>query len=305
MKKILITGASSFYGSHLLKQLKDSGYNILATANHENKDKDIIKADLTEIDQLRNVVNKFLPDIVIHIGALVDLSRDFTIGKQCIEVNTIGTMNVLEVVKEYNPLVIYISSEEVYGNTPIPFIEDQTVDPPSPYAISKIAAEYFCKWYGIEYNFPVIIVRLGTLYGLDQPSHKYFRNIIECALKNAPIPCNSGQKLRDYLYVNDGVDLIKKIIENGQEKTNELKENNIINGTGGIAYSLLQVIDTIKKLTNSSSIVQIGAIPDRITERNEWLADISKAKKVFGWEPKVNLENGLKTVIDYINKKHE
>jgi UDP-glucose 4-epimerase len=237
-------------------------------------------------------VSGWKPEVVVHTGALVDLSRDYTVGKKCFDVNTIGTMNLLEALKHNKPTIfVYISTEEVYGNGPIPFNEGQRVDPPSPYAISKVAAEQLCSWYGKEYSFPVVIVRLGNFYGPEQPTTKYFAQIIVKALKNEPIPCNSGMKKRDYLYVDDAVELIVKTFTSDT--------HTIINATGGMSYRLLDIIEIIKRLTNSSSDVQIGAIPDRITERDEWLADISLAKKLYGWEPKTGLDEGLKRTIEY------
>lgn len=301
MKKILITGATSFLGSHLLKKLQGLKIDVLATSNHSDVTRKIIKMDLTNSIEVKNTIDTFKPYVVVHIGALVDLSRDFIVSKNCIDINTIGTMNLLESVKSYKPLFIYISSEEVYGDTPIPFNEDQLTSPPSPYAISKLSGENFSQWYGKEYSFSVVVLRLGTLYGPNQPKYKYFNTIIRNALKHEPIPCNSGEKKRDYLYIEDGVNLIVNVLNITSDQYSQLKNNNIINVTGGKSYSLLYVIETIKKLINSTSVVQIGVISDRITERNEWIADISKANKIFGWKPETNLEDGLKNTIDSIS----
>ncbi len=294
--KILLTGATSFLGKRLQKKLSDKDFDVIATANHRVVEKNIDVMDLVETDNLKKKISKVNPEIIIHAGALVNLSRDFSVGKKCFDVNTIGTMNLLDAVKEYRPkCFIYISSEEVYGNGPIPFKENQRLDPPSPYAVSKVAAEHLSSWYGKEYDFPVTIVRLGTFYGPEQPLEKYFVQTLLNAINNKPIPCNSGKKKRDYIYVDDAVDLIIKII------TSNNYSNMIINGAGGKSYRLLDVIKIIKKLTRSKSEVKFGSIPDRITERDEWLSDISQAKELFGWEPKISLEDGLRMMVEHFN----
>lgn len=278
MMTVLLTGASGFLGKKLNQELLDEGFHIVS-----------LKEDLTE------ELSEYCVDIVIHAAGLVDLSRDFDVGKHCLHVNTLGTMNLLKSLRNHHPkFFLYVSSEEIYGEGPIPFKEDQIPNPPSPYAVSKLSAEYLCSWYGKEYAVPVCIVRLGTFYGPEQPHNKYFAQVILRALKNQPIPCNSGQKKRDYIYIDDAVDLIIRCVRKKQE--------GIFNGTGGKSYRLLDVISFIKELTKSTSEIKIGEIPDRMTERDEWLSDISKAKNILGWEPKISLEEGLRRTIVWFQK---
>jgi nucleoside-diphosphate-sugar epimerase len=286
MKKILLTGSTSFLGKRLLKVLPNDRYTVFQASQSI--------MNLVDEEHVKQIVKEFSPEVVVHLAAHVDLSRDFEIGKSCMRVNTLGTMNLLEAVKEMKPTFVYISSEEVYGNGPLPFKEDQQLDPPSPYAISKLAAEHFCQFYGKEYNFPIRIIRLGTFYGPEQPLNKYFAQVIFQALKNEPIMCNSGTKKRDYLYVDDAVDLIYKAIN--------AEGSFVVNGAGEKTYSLLNVLEIIKTLTKSTSEVKIGAIPDRITEREEWISDISLAKKILQWNPTTDLEEGLTNMVNYYSK---
>lgn len=297
---VLLTGATSFLGRRLTQRLKKEECRLILTARHTEIEQNIIAVDLQNTQILQQTVANWHPEVVIHLGAFVDLSREFSIGKKCIEINTLGTMNLLDSVKDYKPFFIYVSSEEVYGNVPTPFKEDQRISPPSPYAISKAAAEQLCVWYGKEYSFPIVVVRLGTFYGPEQPLYKYFAQVIKHALHNDPIPCNSGVKKRDYLYVDDAVDLLTKIVMNGKTILRDKPGmSTIINGTGTVSYKLLDVINLIRELTGSSSEVKIGAIPDRITEREEWIADNTLAKQLFNWEPTTSLEEGLQRMIEY------
>jgi nucleoside-diphosphate-sugar epimerase len=279
--RLLLTGSTGFLGSRFLKKINRDRFDVTE-----------LSVDLTHSDEITRVVGSVSPEIVVHAGALVDLSRDFSIGEKCFEVNTLGTMNLLEAVKNAaNIRFIYVSTEEVYGNGPIPFTETQRVDPPSPYAISKVAAEHLCLWYAKEYNFPTIIARLGTFYGPEQPMKKYFAQTILHALKNEPIPLNSGKKKRDYVYIDDVVDCLIRLLE--------IHESAIVNVAGGCSFTLQDVVEKILRISGSSSQVQIGAIEDRITERDEWLADIGLIKKLVGWFPTTSIDEGLKTTVEY------
>ncbi|MCX8008478.1 MAG: NAD(P)-dependent oxidoreductase [Patescibacteria group bacterium] len=280
MNRVLLTGSTGFLGKKIFEVLTAHEYDVISF-------QDDLKKDISEESV----------DIVIHAAAFVNLSRDFFVGKECFEVNTIGTMNLLKSFINNSPrFFLYISTEEVYGNGSIPFHEDQCPDPPSPYAISKLAGEHLVSWYGREYSIPIAILRFGTFYGPDQPKHRYFAQVILQALNNQPILCNSGEKKRDYIYIDDAVDLIFKIIQT--------KATGIFNGTGGKSYRLIDVITIIKSLTHSQSEIKIGDIPERLTERDEWLSDISKAKRILNWEPKVDLEEGLRRTILWFQKNY-
>jgi nucleoside-diphosphate-sugar epimerase len=279
--RLLLTGATGFLGSRFLNKIDRNRFDVSK-----------LSVDLTHPDEITRAVSSLLPEIVVHAGALVDLSRDFSIGKKCLEVNTLGTMNLLEAVKNAAHIrFIYVSTEEVYGNGPIPFTETQPVDPPSPYAISKVAGEHLCLWYAKEYGFSTVVARLGTFYGPEQPMKKYFAQTILHALKNEPIPLNSGKKKRDYVYVDDAIECMMRLLD--------IKENVVLNIAGGVSFSLHEIVQRIIRLTKSTSEVQIGAIDDRITERDEWLADIGLAKQLVGWTPTTSLDEGLKTTVEY------
>ena len=298
MKNILLTGATSYLGKKLIQVLSSNEeYSLLKTALHSDQESNIVKVDLTQIEDIKNVLSQFTPAIIIHTGALVNLSREFKIGKECLNVNTIGTMNLLESIKN-NPacIFIYISSEEVYGNGPIPFKESQILSPPSPYAISKVAAENFITWYAKEYRLKSVIIRFGTFYGPELPENKYFSQTIGHLLKNEKVPINSGKKKRDYLYIDDAVELILKLLKADNFAAHQPL---VLNAGGGKSYSLLEVITLLKKLVNSESEMQIGVIPDIITEREEWLMDIGNAYEVLEWKPEIDLAEGLKRTVEY------
>lgn len=295
IKRILITGSTGFLGRHLANHLIAKGKDqIILTAAHEDKKLGVHKLDLTEISDLSKFIVKVRPDVIIHTAALVNLSRDFNTGIRCFEINAIGTYNLLEALRNYPPkLFVFTSTEEVYGQGKIPYDENQVPDPPSPYAVSKIAAEQLCRLSAYELNFKLIIFRIGTMYGPFQ-KNRFIPNIIVNALNNKNIALNSGSKKRDYIYIKDAVEAITKVLSH--KLTDKIK---VINIGGGITYSLKDIVDRIIKKTESHSKIILGKLPDRIQEADEWLLDLRLAKKILNWQPKTSLDQGLMDTINF------
>lgn len=297
-RRILLTGATSFLGKHLYAKLNERGENVFATAGHEDKEQDIREMDLLNEEHVNNVVNDICPSIIYHLAALVNLSRDYRIAQECININIKGTLNLLESLRVVKPqMVVFISTEEVYGNGPIPYVEEQPLNPPSGYAISKMAGEWFCRMYARELGFKLIIPRIGTMYGPGDRVSRLIPQLIIKALNNVGIPLNSGRKKRDYIYIDDVVEFLTKIL-----KIMSRDAFTVINIGGGISYTLLDLVSIVLKETQSSSKIAIGKIPERIGEVDEWLMDIKKANDILGWKPNISLEEGLKKTIRYYRK---
>ena len=297
-KTILVTGTTGFLGRRLVKRLNNEDYDLCLTSLESNKDLSSKKLDLLNYRDIEKVIKKIKPTIIYHLGAIVNLSRDYEVAQQCIDINIKGTLNLLESLRIYTPKqFIFTSSEEIYGDNLLPFKENQLPQSPSAYAISKIAAEDLCKMYAKELGFYLVIFRIGTIYGPEQPLSRFIARIIVKALKNENILINSGEKKRDYIYIENVVNaliLSQKIKLNHQVET--------INLGGQKSYQLKKLVELIIKLTKSRSKVIIGAFPDRVSEADEWLMDITKAKKLLNWKPNTSLEAGLKETINYYKK---
>ena len=286
----MITGAGGFLGSQLVKRLNtEKNYDLFTD-----------RIDLLDPRELKSAINEIKPDVVFHLASYVNLSRDFLTAKKCIDANINGTLNLLEALRNCPPSkFIFTSTEEVYNGASIPFSENQTLDPPSPYSVSKIASEYLCKLYTKELDFSLIIFRLATFYGPENPTHRLIPQIIINALNNNDILLNSGEKKRDYLYVNDAVDALEKAIKKTQKEKIE-----IINLGGGKLYTLRDLVNKVMAITNSKSKIIYDAYPDRVMEADEWLLDIKKAEKILGWKPKTTLDEGLQNTIAYFKANY-
>lgn len=295
--KILITGSTGFLGTHLSESLKREN-DIYLTANHNDVNNEIHKMDLLNINEIKGTIEKVKPDVIFHLGALVNLSRNFEIGKKCLEINLVGTLNLLESLRGSCPKrLIFASTEEVYGDGKIPYKENQICFPPSYYAVTKLASENLIEIYSKELGFSGLVLRMGTMYGPKDSHARFIPQIIKKAIKNEDILLNSGMKKRDYVYVEDAV---RALI---LSKDCRLKTGHIIlNIGGGTTYKLIDLVNIILKLTNSKSKVLVGKLPERINEADKWLLDIEKAKKILKWVPKVSIEEGIKKSVDYFKK---
>lgn len=297
----VITGATGFLGKHLSNRIKAifPDARIILTSGHGDKTNNVVKLDLKNFSEVSDFISTYTPSVIFHLGGFVDLSRNYSVAKQCIDDNLSGTTNLLEAVKEQGlDHFMYASTEEVYGTTILPYKETDMTVPPSPYAVTKLACEHMCRIYAQEHGIPTTVFRIGTMYGPNQPEHRYIVQTIRKAIANEPIPLNSGTKKRDYIYVEDVADaLIRAYV------SSDRSIYTIYNIGGGVSMSLQYLVERIIALSQSMSVLHIGEIPDRLSEVDEWLMDSTKAKQELNWEPSTDIETGLRKTIDFYKKQ--
>ena len=296
----MLTGATGFLGSHFARRIDLRHYQTHLFSRHANPARNISTMDLTVFSGLQKLVADIEADVIVHLGGLVNLTRDFDVAKKCIDANILGTLNLLEATRGHAPkLFIYVSTEEVYGDASIPYKEETSLThPPSPYAMTKLAGEHICSMYGKYFGFSVLILRVSTMYGPGETEKRFIPSIIMKALHGKEIPLNSGKKLRDYIFVEDVVDALLACLD-----WSDRKNSAIVNIGGGKSYTLKSVVEKIVKLCQSTSSIRYGAFPDRVLESDVWNMDITRAKKILHWVPKTPLEAGLLKTIEYYKDK--
>ncbi len=294
--KILITGATGFLGKNILKIFDEKDIPYIGIS--KNGGGNIQALDLTDLERTKSFFKNLSVKTIVHAASLVDLSRDYQTAIKCVDNNLLATMNLLEACQDKTQIrFIYISSEEVYGSNPPPYKENQAPLPPSPYSISKVAAENYLRYFAKKYSLESIVLRMSTMYGPNMPSNKFFHKVIKAALSNNPIALNSGQNKRDYLYVEDAVKAILKSADV------ELPEKFSIFNIGHEASSTLtEFIKIIINQTISESKIKYGAIPERTTEAKNWFVNNSKAKRILNWEPETSLTTGISKTINFYQK---
>ncbi len=313
-KRVLVTGADGFIASHLTEKFIDIGAKVTViirgtskngtnkntfqnlTKNYVKKIKKIISCDISSSDVINHIV-KSKPDFIFHLAASAYVPYSFDNPLEVNEANTLGTLNILEATKLLPRLkrVICTSSSEVYGSALTKSInENHPLNPTSPYAASKAAADRYCYSYIKTYDLPITIIRPFNTYG---PRHTYdvVPKFIKMALSNTDITVHgSGNQSRDLTYVSDAVDAFLKV--GASKKTNKI----VVNFGTGKHHTIIFLAKAIKRLSKSNS--KIIFINERKAEVQRLTCDATLCKKLTGWKPKVDIIQGLKKNIEWAKK---
>ncbi len=301
-KRILVTGGAGFIGSHLTEDLVKNGYpvkimddfstgsvnNIMELFNYKNFK--MIRGSVTDKELLSKATADV--DVIFHLAAQVHVDRSVIEPRRTFEVNTLGTLNVLDAALENNiELVAYASTSEVYGSAQYsPMDENHPLNPASPYAASKAAADRLCFSYYNTYRLPVVIVRCFNTYGPRQKGSGYAAAIPKFLRRSLthlpPIIYGDGLQTRDYMYVKDTVRAYKLVLNSPENILGQA-----INFGTGQEISILDLSKTIVELSgNHLKPVHTSARPGEV---KRLCADIAKAKKFLGFEPEYTIKKGL------------
>jgi len=311
--KVLVTGGAGFIGSHLTEKLVKMGREVrvfvryymgtkyglidLLPPNIRNKI-EIITGDLKDSDAVRNATRDV--DVIFHLGAIVSIPYSYVRPREVIETNVLGTLNVLVAAKENNvKKIVHTSTSEAYGTAQyVPIDENHPLQGQSPYSASKISADKIAESFFRSYKLPVAIIRPFNTYGPRQSDRAIIPTIISQALTKKIVHLGSLTPTRDLTYVSDTVDGFIKIAESPKSI------GEVINIGSGFEISIGDLVNKIISIIGKD--VKIESEKKRIrptkSEVNRLFADITKAKKLIGWEPRVTLEEGLKKTIEWISK---
>ncbi len=316
---MLITGGAGFIGSYLINQLIVKGVNVICLDNFDEfyprKSKEnniksfiasplftLIEGDIRNKELLDDIFKKQTIGIVIHLAAKAGVRPSIINPQEYFDVNVNGTLNLLEVMKNHSVQnFIFASSSSIYGNNlKIPYSELDNVDfPISPYACSKKSGELLTHTYHTLYNMNVINLRFFTVYGPGQRPdlaiHKFVNNIY----KNIPIEVyGDGSTSRDYTYIDDTVTGILAAIHYLEINTNVYETINLGNNYPVKLSDLIEIIEEItqKKFIEKKLPIQMGDV-------NITFADITKAKQLLNYHPKVSLKEGVINFKKWYEKK--
>lgn len=320
MQTYLITGGAGFIGSHLADKLLKEGNKVIVVDNFcdfynpkikednvkhnlNNANYTLKRIDIRNREELAKTFDEVNVDVVIHLAAMAGVrpSIDNPIYYQ--EVNCVGTQNILEEMKAHNvKKLVMASSSSVYGNCKeVPFKEDMVVDfAISPYAATKKANEVMTHVYHKLFDFNVIMLRFFTVFGPRQRPDLAINKFTRLMLNNEPIPMfGDGTTSRDYTYVEDIVSGIEKSIE---YVNNNKDVYEILNLGNSSPVSLKEMIDTIAEVLNKTP--NIEELPMQPGDVERTFADISKANKLIGYEPKTSFKQGIENFVKWyiINK---
>ena len=305
--KVLITGCCGFIGSHLAVYLKLKGYEVYGLDNLSRATRESVRvieengivyavSDITESKQVVDVLKEFRPDALVHLAALVDVEESIRKPDLYAYVNVYGTSMVVGKALEYGvERIVYISSAAVYGQPRrLPVSEEHPVEPINPYGATKLAGEHLVKVMCRLAHKHYVVLRLFNVYGPRQnPSYAsvVVKTLERIAVNKPPIVYGDGMQTRDMVYVGDVVEAIEKAIE-----TQYVDE--VYNIGSGKPVRIKDLINLILELVGKKELKLVHA-PPRPGDIRHSYADISKARKMLGFEPKTSLREGLTKTIEW------
>lgn len=310
-RKILITGATGFIGSHLTRRLvklkakvnifvikNDNKWRIKDISNKIN----IWEANLTDFNKVSESLQIIKPEIIFHLATLRNVERNIDLIDPSIEINLKGTLNLLKaIVKKNIKLKIFINTGtcEEYGDGPVPFLESQKEMPVSPYSASKTATTYFCQMLQKSFRLPIITLRPFLTYGPAQDTDMFIPALIKHCLEKKDFLMTEGDQTREFNYVEDIVDAyLLSAFTKGIA-------GEIINIGNGIEYKVRDVAEKIVSLMGNPIKLKVGTLPKRPGEAEHFYCDNTKARKLLNWTPKYNLEEGLKETIAWYKNNYQ
>lgn len=312
--RILITGISGFVGSHLAEYLANNLQQVeifglrrprssLENLKTISDQIHLLEGDIRDFPSLLNVLYTVRPELIFHLAGQSAIDYSFTMPAETFATNLVGTLNLLEAIKEtkLNPQIILASAGEAYGLTytdELPMKETSPLRPLSPFGVSKASQDLLGFQYGKSYGLKIIRVRIFNSIGPRQPVYYFVSSLakqiaeIEKKKKRPVLDVVHLESKRDYTDVRDLVRALWLISEKG-----ELGE--AYNLGSGQAWSGNELLKIILGMTRTKLVVQQDEQKFHPSEPSILLADISKLVKLTGWKPQISFKQSMLDLLNY------
>lgn len=323
MNKVFITGITGFVGSHMADYLlADNDYQIfgikrqrsdVSNIQHllDNKRVNLIEADLLDKGSLTRALRIARPDMIYHFAAQSAPQASFSVPKQTIEINTIGTLNLLEAIKEQrattiiDPKIISVSSSEVYGNplpSEVPIKETNPIRAANPYSISKVGHDMLSQYFYSAYGMKICITRLfsheGARRGRDFALSNFARQIATAEKyhkESSIIKVGNLNSVRTYVHVSDAIKAYALVMQHG-------KPGEVYNIGGNHTLTVgeaLEYLLSLSRLPRDHFILVTDAALMRPTDITLQIPDCTKFNELTGWTPKTTIKEVAEDILEY------
>ncbi len=302
--KVLVTGGAGFIGSHLAERLLAAGDQVrildnLSTGKRDNLPQvstiEFIEGDIRNAQLVNRCVEGM--DAVVHLAAVASVQASIDDPVTTHQSNFDGTLNLLEAARRKGiKRFLYAGSAAVYGDTvEIPVSEEVTPKPLSPYAVDKLAGEYYLLYYFNQYRLAVTSFRFFNVYGPRQdPSSPYSGVIsifVDRLLRKQPVTVfGDGKQTRDFVYVADLADLLTMALRDTRGA------GGVFNVGTGKSHSLLELLEHLEKLSGNK--IEKRHEKPRLGDIQHSCADVSRLKSVYGRVPSTPFDQGLKKLLE-------
>jgi len=318
MKRVLVTGGAGFIGSHLCQRLLQEGYEVVCLdnfdayydpaikrrnleeikASEEAKGFQLVEGDIRNKEFLDDLIRRSSFDLIIHLAARAGVRPSIEQPLLYEEVNVAGTLNLLEACREFGVRdLIFGSSSSVYGkNRKVPFAEDDPLEAMiSPYAVTKRAGELFCYAYHHLYGLNISCLRFFTVYGPRQRPEMAIHKFARLIRDGERIPLfGDGTSRRDYTYIDD-------IIGGIMGAVHHLRGYDIFNLGESQTIPLRDLISLIEQAMGKKADVE--ELPEQPGDVPITYAEISKARRLLGYDPGVGIEEGVGRFVRWFQDK--
>ena len=310
-RRVLVTGAGGFIGSHLVERLVVSGAEVraffrytshgshgwLGRAGEEIRDAiDPVLGDLRDADAVQRAVDG--TEVVFHLGALIGIPYSYVHPRETMDTNVTGTFNVVTAARDHEvSLVVHTSTSETYGTaTYVPIDEDHPLQAQSPYSATKIAADKLAQSFHHSYGLPLTTVRPFNTYGPRQSPRAVIPTIASQALRGTTVRLGHLAPTRDFTYVTDTVEGFVRAAASAPV-------GQTFNLGSGEEISIGGLVELVGEILGKKLQVEHDPGRDRpdASEVDRLVSDNSRAREVLGWEPSVSLRDGLGRTVEWIS----
>ncbi|KYH30152.1 MULTISPECIES: NAD-dependent 4,6-dehydratase LegB [Clostridium] len=312
-KKVLVTGAEGFIGSHLTERLVELGANVTALVQYNSfnnwgwidtfdknvKDSiNVITGDIREYDNVKRMVKG--QQVIMHLAALIAIPYSYLSPMAYVRTNVEGTTNILEACREEDNIerIVHTSTSETYGTALyVPIDEKHPMQGQSPYSASKIGADKMAESFYRSFNLPIVTLRPFNTYGPRQSARAVIPTIISQVLAGKKeIKLGSLTPTRDFNYVKDTAEAFIKVAESDKTIGEVINAgSNYEISIGDTAQKIIDIIGADVKIVCDEERIR----PEK-SEVNRLWADNAKIKKLTNWAPRYTLDEGLKETIEWI-----
>jgi nucleoside-diphosphate-sugar epimerase len=309
MSRFLVTGGAGFIGSHIVEKLARRKHFVRVLDNFSSgkrknlalvmKEIELLEADIRSPDACLKATRGI--DFVLHQAALRSVPKSMNNPKEYNEVNIGGTLNMLQASKKNKvKRFVFASSSSVYGDiSRFPEKEDFTPHPISPYALTKLGGEYYCRIFSHHYGLETVCLRYFNVFGprqaLDDEYAVVIPKFITCMLKNEPAPIyGSGRQSRDFTYIDNVVEANILAAKRADSR------GEVFNIASGKDYTILQLVKILNKIMKKD--IQPKFLSPRPGDVFRTLSDLSRSESILGFRPKIDFLEGLNLTVEYLSK---
>jgi UDP-N-acetylglucosamine/UDP-N-acetyl-alpha-D-glucosaminouronate 4-epimerase len=306
----LVTGGAGFIGSHIAGALAESGAKVrvidnLSTGYERNieaigSDVDFVRADVGDEHALRKALTDV--EVVFHEAAIPSVPRSVEQPTETHKASVDATFKLLLAARDHKVRrVVYAASSSAYGNQPdLPKQEDMRPAPLSPYAVAKLVGEYYCQVFTRVYGLETVSLRYFNVFGPRQDPTSQYSGVISRFMSalmtgEQPVIYGDGEHSRDFTYISNVIDANLRAAESAAAV------GEVINIANGHRTTLNELLETIKAVTGQSHVTARYE-PPRAGDVRDSLADLTRARSLLGYEPRVSLDEGLRVTFDWWQK---